>query len=566
MRRDSDQDGERISRSRFSVLGVLLSIAFIVWQATWAVVTPYFRGPDEVQHFNSVLRMATSMSWPDPGEARIDSGVIRAIHEAGFMAGSDDHFAIANKTPLHGGTAEFSGYATPYYQAHIVPHSQRTTLEFGIENPTSYVDQMTQHPPLYYLITGRLLNWFGGTEWKWDRQLLFARMISILITVPLVPSVLYTSRKLQFRRDTSLAVGTTVFAIPQLVFSTSLVTNDALAIGAGALTIAGVAEAMFGKESWKAVIVAGFGLGLGLWSKGTFIPMGLVVFIAFLVNQNTGSVTRRLTRGLAAGLLGVTIGGYWWIRNLVKFGSIQPTSESVSGNAGENSGIAPFVRRVFRLFIDSSWGELGWLEWWLPAYLIGALALAATALSVIALVRGPNRMKLMVLLLYYPLAAAVVVFGSYKAFRAFDVVQGIQGRYLFPGVVGLLVVAGSAWAPAFEKRTPSNRHGTIAKRLLSGLVVAGVALFSLLDWFLALYPGLHHRGILDWSRWSLAAGVGIDYLVVLSSAAVLAASFVVYCWLTGVRIDARGLGDERTVEGENRPFQGAAPNLCTGGA
>ncbi|MFT0846424.1 DUF2142 domain-containing protein [Actinomycetaceae bacterium L2_0104] len=500
------------SRRLFLSGAAILTICFFAWQCVWAVLTPAFRGPDEVQHFNSVLRVATTGQWPDPGEAKIDPDVLRAVHEAGFMAGSDDFFALANKTPLRDGLGEGDGFATAYEKATIKPYGERLIIDYGSQGESEYVDQMTQHPALYYQLSAGALKVVDATDWSWDRQLLLLRLFSAFLTIPLVPSLIYTARRVGISRLGSLVVGGTVFLIPQVAFATSVVTNDALAIGAGALTIASCAAAMWGRGTYKNVLCCAVFLGLGLWSKGTFIPMGLVVGLSFLLNSNIPTWRQRWARGISAGALGVAIGGFWWIRNLVVYGSLQPAGMEREVVA-QGSDASRYIRQVFRLFVDSSWGQFGWLEWWLNPVVIGVLATCLALALIVGVARGPDRAKRLNLIVFYLSVGAMLMVQAWSAFQEAGYVSGIQGRYLFPGLVGVLAVAGAAWLPEFE-RVAARGPGLLLG--LPGLVAGAVSLYAFLAWAQACYYNPEDFASIDWQRWSDAAGWSTSTLQAVS--------------------------------------------------
>lgn len=516
--------GESDRNARRWVYGAVLTLCFLIWQTLWAVLTPSFRGPDEVQHFDAVLRVAATGEWPMPGNAIVDTEVINATHEAGFMAGDDDFFALANKTPLRGGQAEFAGYAPPYAYAEILPAAQRSVINYGTGGDPEHINQMTQHPPLYYEILGGALNIVGGLNWTWDSQLLFLRFLSILMVLPVIPSILYASRRIGFGLLGSTTAAVSLFAIPQFVFATSVITNDALAIGAGALTIAACSEGMFGRASWRTVIAAGLALGLGLWSKGTFLPMGLLVGLSFVVNGSGGAIRERWLKGVSAGLIGVLVGGFWWVRNVLEYGSLQPAgAERLSIGAG--TAISRYLHQSFRLFVDSSWGQLGWLEWFLPAPMITLMAGGTAVCLVVTLTRGPQRAKKLVLISFYLATGAVLLVQAWTAYQESGYVSGIQGRYLFPGIVGLIVVATSAWIPFYEKYSLRRRWLPL---IPSGFVTA-LALGALYLWMRACYLSTTGRVAIDWSRWSLATGFSTGSLQIwtcLGVAGLVVAAFI----------------------------------------
>ena len=517
-------------RRRFAGAVTLMTLCFAVWQCLWAVLTPAFRGPDEVEHFNSVLRVATvqssdssdsrllSDSWPAPGTAMIDAQVLRAVHESGFMAGEDDHYALATKTPLRGGLGEGEGFAPPYASVELMEPAQRLVISYGDDGESAYVDQMTQHPPLFYFAAAKVLELSGALSWTWDGQLLVLRLFSILLTLPLLPALAYTARRVGLSYGGSLLASATLFAVPQLAFATGTLSNDSLAIGVGALTIAVCAHVMFVRASWPAVVLSGVLLGLGLWSKGTFIPMGLVVFLSFVLGRGSGSTQQSLLKGVSAGGLGVLVGGAWWIRNLVVFHALQPAGKEREV-LGQGNDFAEYAHRSFSLFVDSSWGSFGWLEWSLHPYVIGTLAGVTALALVVSVARGPDRLRRLTLLAFHLGVGLLLLVQAWTAYSEAGYVSGVQGRYLFPGIVGMLVVAGAAWIPGLERlaRTPGWR----ILRFLPSAGIAVIATYAILAWAHACYPGAGIFG-LDWSRWALAVGWQMSTLGAVTAVGLLA--------------------------------------------
>lgn len=513
---------QRDTPRRFAGTVTLMTLCFAVWQCLWAVVTPSFRGPDEVEHFNSVLRVAAthssdgsatdspsfSDSWPAPGTAMIDAQVLRAVHESGFMAGEDDYYALASKTPLLGGLGEGAGYAPPYASVELTAPESRLTISYGDDGELAYVDQMTQHPPLFYFAAAEVLELSGASDWAWDGQLLLLRLFSIALTLPLLPSLAYTARRVGLSRGGSLVAAGTLFAVPQLAFTTATLSNDSLVIGVGALTIAVCAHVMFVGASWRGVILAGSLLGIGLWGKGTFIPMGLVVFLSFVLARGTSTTRQRLLKGVSAGGIGVLVGGAWWVRNLVLFHALQPAGKE-RDVLGQGNDFAEYARRSLSLFVDSSWGSFGWLEWSLSSYLIGALAGTTAVALVVSLVRGPDRLRRLTLLSFHLGVGVLLLVQAWTAYTEAGYVSGVQGRYLFPGIVGMLAVSGAAWIPGIEGFV--HRRNWAFARFTPAAVSATVAAYALFAWARVCYPGAGILG-LDWSRWALALGWDLSYL------------------------------------------------------
>ena len=510
------------ARRRFIGAGCALTVAFLLWQVVWAVLTPAFRAPDEPLHFNSVLRVAQGQGWPAPGQARVDSQVLEAVRESGLILPSSPDFSVMERTRSLG--SQSHSHAPFFFETDLVPAGQRLVIHAG--QPTEIVDQMTQHPPLFYVLEALAHRAVGAEQWPWDRQLLLLRLVSVLMTLPVVPAAMYTTWRIGGSRGWALGAGALAFAVPQLAFVTGSLNNDALAIGAGALCIAACASAMFGGASRATVVAAGLSLGLGLWSKGTFIPMGLTVGLAFLASTAELSRRQRVVRALSAGGIGVLVGGPWWLRNLALYGVLQPAGyESVQLRPGTDARY--FLETASRNLVESFWGRFDWMDWSLPGLLIAGLAACALGLGGAAVAHGGSRQRL-VLASYAVLVSAMLVVQAWSQYRAGGIIPGTQGRYLFPGIVGLLALWGlgaqivtracgpgrgggvSAWA---ERSVPFLFSGGVA-------AVAGASAFL---WARACYPG-GAMGI-DLHRWALASGLP-QWLPLALVVAVAAFSFL----------------------------------------
>jgi hypothetical protein len=225
-----------------------LTLLFLMWQAVWAISTPAFRSPDEPQHVNSILRVAAGKGWPDPGEAYLSASVLEVGHESGMISPDSIGFDVTDRTQLF---EHYSSETVPLFNSMAVtPHSERSSLTYT-GYLTSQVDQMTQHPPVFYYIEAFIFRLFGAESWPWDRQILLMRLVSAVMTVPLIPSVVFTARKMGTSERGALAAGIMAFGVPQLAFITGSVTNDSLTIGLGSIVLA-----VCGSHGTKAKVMA----------------------------------------------------------------------------------------------------------------------------------------------------------------------------------------------------------------------------------------------------------------------------------------------------------------------
>ena len=558
-----------------------LTLVFFIWQVLWAILTPAFRAPDEPLHVNSVIRVAEGGGWPAPGEARLSSSVLQAVRESGMISADSQGFAAMERTRVVGSREAYPEIPR-FGETAVTPHSQRIALngkgwvadggsvpsgEAGVSggggesgrdgSPTEIVDQMTQHPPLFYELQAVAYRAVDASDWPWDRQLLLMRVVSALMTLPLVPSAVYVARRAGTSRPMALSAGVLVFAIPQLAYVTGSLNNDALAIGAGALCLAAASAAMFGSGGWRTVWAAGLALGLGLWSKGTFIPMGLTVGLAFLANINGVAWWKRCVQAACAGGIGVVTGGFWWVRNVLLYGVLQPAGYQ-SAFLSPGSDIRHFFTTAFRNFTESFWGRFDWMDWSLTAPLVWTLAAVACVAVLIALFAGPHRIQRLVLLSFFVGVIGLLLAQAWTQYRDGGIVPGTQGRYLFPGIVGLLAVMAlglgrlGGWGARIYPARGSSMRRIVFSRLAPLLVTIPavlIAAYSALTWARACYPLLTEGGsagsnalaqtsasgvlefgavvAVDMERWALVAGLGAGSLmavVVLGACSLLIAA------------------------------------------
>ena len=127
--------------------------------------------------------------------------------------------------------------------------------------------------------------------------------------------------------------------------------------------------------------------------------------------------------------------------------------------------------------MDSSWGSFGWLEWTLNSYLVGTLAGATAVALVVSVARGPDRLRRLTLLTFHLGVGVLLLVQAWTAYSEAGYVSGVQGRYLFPGIVGMLAVAGAAWIPGLEGLI--RRQGWSFARFVPAVGIAVVALYAL---------------------------------------------------------------------------------------
>lgn len=493
-----------MERRLFIGAGALLTAIYLVLLIAWAYASPTFRTPDAPMHYNSVMRLANGGGWPAPGEATLDPDILTVAIEGGLVPPGAPDVGISHFYRLDGGL--IYGNGTRFADVDPLPEHERTVPRFAGEGSVG-VDQMTQHPPLYYGLAAGYLTVLGADTWQWDGQLLALRVLAALMVVWVVPSAIATARLLGLDRRLALAAGAAVFAIPQLAHIGSAVSNDSLYILAGALLTVACAKVATTAPRKRDILLVGALLGLGLWTKATFFPFGLIAGLAFLVSPGPMSRARKLAYGVAAGLTGLLIGGYWWARNLVLYGTLQPAG--FPNEATDWAGRAPdplaFLRTAVGDLAGSFWGKFGWLELPMPTTLIIALTAIAAIMAMTGLVAAKGRRAvLIVLTLFVPISIVILLVQGWMNYVHTGNVAGMQGRYLYPAITGLAVLAtfGMVWL---------RRLGSWPARI-GGVVLAVVAplvgMYGLWLMLTAAYPdeGLLGFSWVRWDAWSIATG------------------------------------------------------------
>ena len=526
-----------MSRRRFIRASLALTFLAVLIQGVWAVAMPGFRGPDEPHHVNSIMRLAGGGGWPEPGDAMIDPEIHAAGYEAGLTRTDGAPFTSGNRTRL----LSPGSTSAPYSEVFLTPHDERIPIgQSGPITGSVEVDQMTQHPPLYYAGGALVVKAFDIDDSPWDRALLALRLYSIAITLPLIPSMIYTARRLGAPRQWALAAGFLPFAIPQVFGITAVVTNDALAIGGGALVIAALAKAGTERISWRTVSLVGGSLGLALWSKGLLLALGLPLILVFLLAKNETWRTRILAT-LAAGSMALAI-GWWWIANIVRYGVLQPAGYSrpvPDGWDGSQAEVSNYLIHAFRTFTRSFFSSFGWLEVNFPQTLTLILLALFLGLTLWGVIRaGQSRTLSLILLTPFAGLIALLYAQGWLNHVATAAVAGVQGRYLYPTIAAFAVIVLGLRV--------FGRRGYV----LFGLSSIALGMFGLI-WLLShAYPG---SMLVDASRFAEAAGLpvaGIAAVMVIWVAANAGLAGLVIRWsgeLTDVPEELGDVGQDESA-------------------
>lgn len=505
-----------VSRAAFVRLTALLTILVLAVQAAWALVTPGFRGPDEPHHVNSIFRVASGNGWPPPGEAMLDSTMMEVSRQAALIADDATGFTLPERRLL----VEPGRGLASFYDAPVVPQPQRTPIgEVAAADPDSAVrDQMTQHPPLYYASGAAVVRALDLDQMPWDRALLALRLFSILWTAPLVPCLVYAARRLGAAREWALLAGLLPVGIPQVTAINAVVSNDAAAVGLGALALVAMVKAATEPVTRRSIILVGALTGAALWTKGQLLALGLPLILVFLLHSRTGWKLR-VGGALGAGVVSQVVCP-WWVLNLLRYGALQPDGfqrEPRPGWDPSQADAAEFARASAINLSESLVARFGWHDVTLPLPVTVVLLAVLVVLTVVGLVMA--RRNLLAPLAIHAAALGLLVIllrESWLVYQEVGVIAGLQGRYFFPFLLGVAVI------PLALSRAGRTGYVGFALAMVLMNVVGVLALLR------GYFPGLP----VDFGRMSAVLGFGgpkmlgllAGYALVVLALAVVAAT------------------------------------------
>ena len=317
-------------------------------------------------------------------------------------------------------------------------------------------------------------------------------------------------------------------AIPQLVHIGAAVNNDNLLTLLVGLLTAALAAVITAPRSSRVALAVGVLGGLALLTKGfaLFIPAWVAGAYA-LAMVRFADRRRLLGQGATALVLMTVLGGWWWIRNLVEFGAIQPGIQLRPGRTGFVPDRAWWLGRFARNMTITFWSPVqGPGDPALPLW----LSVTATAVVLLgaafAFARGRGSRPLAwadPLVLLFPTVAigAIVASGAWGEYARTGLTPGLQGRYLFAGITGLSVAFAAGAGVVLRNR----------ERLLPGLVLlaaAGIQVTIVAGALRAYWGpaapssfGASIHALLAWSPWPSAAVIGVWLLLAVAAVALV---------------------------------------------
>lgn len=509
-----------------------LCLVFVASMLFWSIAKATYKSPDERQHVSAALYWSEFREWPRFKEMGMMLDVMRS---ADLARSAPRDASAATARPERPSFADLAGDA-------------------AISDTT--INQMSQHPPLYYMLLGQVHELLPS-DIAADLEVWIMRVVSIVLMAPLPLLAAALARRLGASRPIVITVAAVVALTPGFATLGGAVNNDNLLNAASAWALLGVGCVLTGDLRARTAIWIGAALAVALMTKAFAIPIAVGVALAYVVATVRFRDARAGLTSLAVVIAVAALGGWWWIQNLLRYGTLQPAGHGdplPDGPLSVMEALPVYADRFAEVFFSRFWLGLdapgfGHPSFWIPATL--SIVLLAILLAGPFIVRRSlqphERVDLVVLITPFVFAAVILFSSTFRITMNTGYAAGIQGRYLYCAVIALVVVAGLVLAAL----VPAGLHPIVMLAVtLLGLALAAWRMITALTAAWAPgEPGLlaHVEALLAWSPLPYAASVSVLVLVVAAS--VLVIVLVVREYLALQRPDAgiRGEHDEPAV-------------------
>ena len=398
----------------------------------YTVLVPAYVGPDEPYHVDLSHAVGEDLSYPQWDGRHLDIGLNRSLRWVRFSERSKD-LTVENATP----------------------RSERPAIEDLRDPPQrTQFNQMPQHPPLYYAVTGgaeRLVDALPGEPLRsFDMLNWFYRLLSVLMVASLPLIIWKIAARLGLPDGVGIAAAMAPLAVPQFTHIMALANNDSLAVVVMALVVMAIVPVARGDLRLRPVLIAGCFTGLALFTKGMTVVLPfwgvLAIALGWWRGRRDGN---RLTTALRAtavyGTASILLGGWWWIRNVLVFDELAPSTDAARFQ--DRPGFTPELGTWLSTWFDRTnqtfWGSFG----------RGHVAVSSGTVLVASIVAGvllllafwpraatePVTTRLL-LLAMWPVIVLPIAVSSYTAYARSGQIPGSQGRYWFGAMAPLAVL------------------------------------------------------------------------------------------------------------------------------
>ena len=292
-------------------------------------------------------------------------------------------------------------------------------------NGRPFVFYEAQQPPVFYWIASAVMR--PASDWPLGERVRLIRLLSVFLASFAIPFTFLAGRSV-----TAFATyGAALLAVaPGFAIDSAHVANDGLAIGIAALFLWLMTRE---KTSWFA---AGLVLGAAILVKASLLVLAPILIVLW--------IRRPKPLGLALAL-GLAIGGWWYVRNLLIGVPLTGWQESVPIDRVAVAAVALFrnggwVNEAYTIAKSFTWfGAWSFITLRTWMYLILEICAIGGMLAGVANKKASVRVPLV-----FTICFAIAITGGAAAYYAVHAVAGIPGWYLWPagGAMAILIVAG----------------------------------------------------------------------------------------------------------------------------
>lgn len=349
----------------------LLLLIYFLKQLFIAFVMPPFSGHDEVAHFQYIRTVATDFRIP----VIPDLDYWRDNRQAeGTKAGGD--FFDADLYPYSRYVLDWFSYSsdTNLYETYLRNPIHAVTFPDFVTGgdraswPNGW-QYAANHPPAYYVLSApvyRLTTWMSL-----ENQMMVLRLIAIPFGAMAVIGTWLIARYL-FPATGFLAItSSTIVAFqPQISYEASMINNDIVVIGLGALLLALLVRGMRYGYGRNLVIAIGAIFGFMLLSKGSAIAFAAPIALMMIAGIGWRSARVWLPKGVAVAAIAFVAAAPWYVFLYREYGNLSGLDQIATLQYAwtYQQGTDPpelwndliWNQRFAVLRWNETWGEFGW--------------------------------------------------------------------------------------------------------------------------------------------------------------------------------------------------------------
>lgn len=302
-------------------LFLLVWFLFVAKALLYISITPMWEGFDELFHFAYVESLASTHSLPVWGETFIHSEI----------AESTAYLPLAGLMPRLVAGPDKLSYREYWALAEEERESMKDKL-FGLKASSearSISDvplYQVQHPPLYYAFCAIIYKVTDNMSLV--SKVFILRLFSVLLasTCVIAAALLVNETDLPF----APAFAGLVALLPGLYVDIGRVGNDSAGVALFAFLFLGMARFARNPSPGRAALV-GMVLGAGLLTKAYFLTAlpALALFSILLAYTQRDRKRKFVQNMVAALLIAIAVGGWWYVRNYQLYGTFSGLQETL---------------------------------------------------------------------------------------------------------------------------------------------------------------------------------------------------------------------------------------------